>query len=109
MICLTLATEVRKFQPLNVAEILTVRQILVLRIHAHSTLEVTSLLWSKCCLKDEVVAITANHLQRLNREYALLALLIDMYIYLFEGYSIIESLLVNNITKSVLLSCLDAC
>ena len=103
-----LLLHVRQLQPLHVAEVLTMRQVFVLWIHADSTLVESCLLRSKRALEDEVIAIAANQLQRFDREDALLTFLIGEDIYLLQGNSIVQSLFVDNITEGVLLTSLNA-
>ena len=79
----------------------------MLRIHTDSALKLSGLLWSQCSLKDIVVTLVAHHLQWLDREDTLLALLINMYVHLLECYSILQSLLVNHVADGVLLCSLD--
>ncbi len=52
----------RQLQPANVAEVLTVRQVLVLRRHTDGRLVLTELLRSQRSLEGVVVAYVASHL-----------------------------------------------
>ena len=71
----------RQLKPLHIAEVLTMRQVLIARIHADSTLVLTSLLGRMLNLKGIEITIFLHHLQWFNREYALITILVNSNIY----------------------------
>ena len=81
--------------------------MLVLGIHADGTLVLTSLLGSQNSLEGVVVAFMTRHLQRLDVEHVLLAVLVDIDVDLLQSDGIIKALLVDDITQIVLLACLE--
>lgn len=85
------------------------RQVLVLRIHADSTLILTKALWSEVSLEDVVVSILTGHLQWLDVIDTLMTFFVDIDIHLLQSYCIIETLLVDNIFDMILGSCLQTC
>ena len=99
-----LAVEYRKLQPLHVTEVLTVRQVLVRGIHTDSTLVLASLFGRMNHLEGIVITFVANHLQWLNREYMILAILIGIDIDLLQGYGIVKTLFVDDIAQRVVLT-----
>ena len=84
------------------------RQVLVLRVHTYSALVLTSLMRSQFSLEDKVVAFTTHHLQWLNRVDTLFTLLVDEDINLLQSNGIIKTLLINDITEGVLMTCLQS-
>ena len=85
------------------------RQVLVLWIHTYSALILTSLMRSQFSFEGEVITLTANHLQWLNRVDTLLALFVNEDIHLLQTYGIVKTLFVDYITEGVLLTCLQTC
>ena len=79
----------RQFQPLNITAVLSMRQILILRIHTNSTLILASLLRSQLSFENEIITLTSYHLQRLNRIDAFLTIFVNIDINLFKSNSII--------------------
>ena len=103
---LPLALGVRKFQPLDVAEVLTVGQLRILGVHADGTLVDASLLGSQGSLEGVVVTLVIDHLQRLDREDMLLAVLVGVDVYFLQADGIVKTLLVDDVLDGVLLACL---
>ena len=80
------------------------RQVLVLRIHTDGALVLTKMTGSQLSLEGVVVALVTCYLQRLYREYLLLAVLVEQNVNLLQTYCIIETLLVDNELQRVLLT-----
>ena len=96
--------QIRQLQPPDVAEVLTVGQVLVLRIHADGTPVESGLLGSQLRLEGVVVALTARHLQRFDVVDALLTVLVGVDVHLLQGDDVVESLFVDDIFQMILLS-----
>ena len=83
------------------------RQVLVFRIHTHSTLVLTSLLRSQLSLEGIVVSFFLDHLQWFDAVNALLSILVGIDVHLLQSNGIVKTLFVDDIAKSVLLRRLD--
>ena len=90
-----------EFEPLDVAEVLTVRQVLVLRVHADGALVLSELAGRELCLEGVVVTLVTGHVERLYIEDLLVAVLIEANIDLLQTNGIIETLLVDDILDVV--------
>ena len=53
---------IRQVKPFNIAEVLTMRQLVALGIHTHGTLEDTGIVGFEFTLESEVVAVTTYNL-----------------------------------------------
>ena len=95
---------VRQSKPLDVAEVLTVRQECILGIHTNGTLVLSGLLRCVLHLEGVVVAFLLHHLQRLDREDVVLAVLIGIDVDLLECNGIVESLLVDDVAEEMSLA-----
>ena len=72
----TCQLQLRKLQPLNVAEVLAMRQVLVFRIHTDSRLVLTKLMRCEVSFEDKVVTFVTSHIQLLNIVNLLVTVLI---------------------------------
>ena len=100
---------VGKFEPLDVAEVLTMRQVLVLRIHADGALVLAELVGCQGSLEGIVVTVVTSHLQRFNTEDLFVALLVETNVDFLQSDGIVESLFVDDILDVVLLTSLATC
>ena len=90
-------------EPLDVAEVLAVRQQGVLRIHTDGALVLSGLLGRMYSLEGVVITLFLHHLQRLDREDMLLAVRVGIDVDLLNGNSIFKTLLVDDVAQGVLL------
>ena len=94
-------------QPLYVAEVLTMRQLVVLRIHTNSCLERTCIYWLYLSLKGKVVTLMTLHLEWINSINLLAILYLIFQNYKLKTYSVVQALLVDDILNLVLLTSLN--
>ena len=97
-------------EPLNVAEVLTVRQVVVLRIHTHARAESSSMVGLYRYLEGVVIALVGHHLKWTYAVHLMtLGYQLRIERYQLESYSIYQALLVYHITHLVDLACFAAC
>lgn len=100
--------EDRLVKPLHIAEILTVRQVGVLREHAHASLECAGMLRLDLQLELIVVALMTNHLELIDSiDTAVAGIGIRLQNDKLKTDGIVKALLVNRVAELILLTCLS--
>lgn len=97
----------RLYEPTNVAEVLTVRQILALREHTVGYLEATGIFQFMLHLESIEVAFLLHNIERLYRVDVLFAVLSDVGSYQFQTDGIVQTLFVDNESNDVFLTAFD--
>lgn len=86
-------------KPLDVAEVLTVRQFLVLREHTYSILVRTGLDSLEVKFEGVVIALFLNHLERIDVMNLLFLVRIVVESDQFKAYCVLQSLLVDDVCQ----------
>ena len=91
-------------KPLNIAEVLTVWQQIILREHAHTSLVSTSLIWHKLQFESIEITFFLHHLERTDCMNGYLINRSVVNRYKLKTDSIVQASLVDNLSTHVLMA-----
>ena len=94
------------YEPANVAEVLTVRQVCILREHTVRNLEATRIFHLVLSLESIKVTFFLHYIERFYGVNMLFAILSRISSHQFQTDSIVQALLVDNVSNGVFLTCL---
>ena len=95
------------YEPANVAEVLTVRQVCILREHTVRNLEATRIFHLVLSLESIKVTFFLHYIERFYGVNMLFAILSRISSHQFQTDSIVQALLVDNVSNGVFLTALD--
>ena len=108
LICpVSLLLSVSRLDPAGVSEVLTVRQVCILREHTVRNLEATRIFHLVLSLESIKVTFFLHYIERFYGINVLFAILSRISSHQFQTDSIVQALLVDNVSNGVFLTAFD--